>query len=122
MKDLFELNLQLYRMCWEAWEMQAAAWTTVAMRLPHLADMAAHPGAPPSRETRKMVSEKLAAAAEGARQASIASVKLAGDMMTRPMGATSLAVGVLKVAEAAARPAKQRVKANARRLTNRDDT
>jgi hypothetical protein len=116
-KDLFELNVRLYRLWWEAVETQSAAWTTIAMRLPHLAQQGLRPGRPPSRETQKMVAEKVAAAAEGAREASIASARLAGKMLTRPLRATELAVDVLKVAEAAARPAKQRVKANAARLT-----
>jgi hypothetical protein len=120
-KDLFELNVRLYRLCWETWEVQAAAWTTIAMRLPHVAEFVAHPGDAPSRETQKMVAEKVVAAAEGARDASIVTARLAGKMMTRPVRMTELVVDVLKVAEAAARPAKQRVKANAARLTRRDD-
>ncbi len=116
MKDLFELNARIYRLWWEAVETQSAAWTTIAMRLPHLAKEGLRPGRPPSRETQKMVAEKVVAAAEGAREASIASARIAGKMMMRPVGATEFAVDVLNVAEAAARPARQRVKANAARL------
>jgi len=119
-KDLFELNVRLYRLCWETWEVQAAVWTTVAMRLPHMAEFVTHPGDAPSRETQKMVAEKVVAVAEGVRDASIVTARLAGKILTQPVRATEFAVDVLKVAEAAARPAKQRVKANARRLTNRD--
>ena len=81
MKDLFELNVRLYRLCWETWEVQAAVWTTVAMRLPHMAEFVTHPGDAPSRETQKMVAEKVVAVAEGARDASIVTARLAGGPM-----------------------------------------
>lgn len=116
MKELMDLNLRMYRLWWEAVEVQSAAWTTIAMRLPHLAD-ALRPGALPSPETQTMIAEKVIAVAQGAHNASIVTAHLAGKMMQRPMGATEIAASVLKVAEAAAQPAKERVKANAARLT-----
>lgn len=120
MKDLLDLNMRIYRLWWESVEANSAAWTTIAMRLPHLAE-SLQPGATPSHETQTMIAEKVIAIAQGARDASLVTAHLAGKMLQGPIGPTEMAVNMLKVAEAATRPANRRVRANAERLTRKKD-
>ena len=78
------------------------------------------PGEPmeKTREAQRMVAEKLDAAMQGALAAQAA---WAAFMMKAAVGgvrtATDLSIELFEVAEAAARPARVKVRANARRLT-----
>jgi hypothetical protein len=79
------------------------------------------PGGTPSekmREAHRMVQEKIDAAVEGAFAAQVAwgalMVKAAFGGVRNPQ---DLSVGLARVAEAAAKPARRKVRANARRLT-----
>ena len=116
MVGLFELQAKMVRMFADQSRNGLAAWTTIAMRMPEFAAETAA-GRPPSAETQRMVSEKLAAAAQGAIDGGMAGARLAGRMMAGRVDATALASGMLDVAEAAGRPAQRKVRANARRLT-----
>ena len=89
-------------------ETAMATAAVLAWRLPMLWAMAWHPTPKRRAEALRMVTEKSAAAAEGIAaawsQAALAGVRIMGD---NPME---------KVAEAALKPARRRVRANARRL------
>jgi hypothetical protein len=113
MKDFARLSSKAWRLWFDTMQAGAAALTTVAMRLPMLAVDGAK-----SPEATRMVNEKLAAAAEGAVKASIVGAGLAGRGMTG-VGPVAAASGALSIADAMARPARRRVKANAKRLTKR---
>ena len=92
MKSIIELQSRAYKMWLDHAANGMAAWTTIALRMPDLAAESMN-GKPPSAETRRMVAEKLDAAA--------------------------LATGMIDVAEAAGKHAQRKVRANARRLANR---
>lgn len=87
----------------------AATFTTLAVRVPQLmtASMSA-------AEYQRMVLEKVAAAAEGLAAGAAAAVKIGAGRRSRSPG--HLLDAGLTVAEAMSRPARKRVKANARRL------
>ncbi len=88
-----------------------ATVVTLSVRLPQIAA-----GTMTRSEAGRMVGEKLAAAAEGTAAAATAALRV-----SRRRGRAStplrLAQDMIEVAEAASRPARRRVKANARRLT-----
>jgi hypothetical protein len=107
------LSARAWRLWFETMQAGTAAFTTVALRLPMLAKHGAK-----SPEATRMVNEKIAATAEGALKASVAGAALAGRAMTG-IGPVAAASGVLSIAETMARPARRRVKANAKRLTKR---
>ena len=93
------------------------AAVTIHARLPVMARAAGNPGRVPV-EVQDMVSEKVSAALQGALSGSMAlgqfwSRALTGRIRT-PMEAMQ---GIANVADAAMRPARIRVRANARRLT-----
>jgi hypothetical protein len=108
-KDLTELAMAGTRWWLDAWTAQANAMTTIALRLPIvMAD-------PHGHEARRMVSEKVVAAGQGG----FAAAAKAGEaMMAAAAGAGPVASAraMLAVVEAASRPAKHRVRKNARRL------
>lgn len=116
MKSYFDLQAKAFQMMLQQSQNGLAAWTTIAMRMPALAaeSMSGHP---PSAETRRMVSEKVAAAAQGALNGALESTKLASRIMTGRADAATLAAGLLDVAEAMGKPAQRKVRANAKRLT-----
>lgn len=112
----------LARMSFDAMQAAQDAAVTISARLPDLAAAARSPAAPPSAEVLRMVSEKTEAAMQGAVAASLAM----GQLWTRalfggvrtPLDAMH---GLAGVADAAMRPARVRVRANAKRLTRRPD-
>ena len=118
MDGLFELQARVFNLMADQSRNGVAAWTTIAMRMPDLATEAAS-GRPPSAATRRMVGEKLAAAAQGAMDGAMAGARFAGRMMTGRVDAAAIAAGMMDIAEAAALPAQRKVRANARRLTRR---
>ena len=96
------------------------AAVTIAARLPMIAKASRKPAAPPPAEMQRMVSEKAEAAMQGAFAASMAMGKLwtramFGGLRT-PM---DVAQGLASVADAAMKPARQRVRANAKRLSGK---
>jgi hypothetical protein len=108
MKDWTRLTNRTFRIWLDTMQAGAAAWTTVAMRLPMLTAKGAS-----SPEASRMVEEKVAAVTEGAMKASLTGAALVG----RAMGPLAVASGAVSIADALARPARRRVKANAKRLT-----
>ena len=118
MKSIIELQSRSCKMWLDHAANGMAAWSTIALRMPDLAAESMN-GKPPSAETRRMVSEKLDAAARGAMDGAFASAKLATRMMGGRMDAATLATGMIDVAEAAGRHAQRKVRANARRLARR---
>ncbi len=103
MTQLATLQTRLLRQWWNNVEAGANAWMTIALRLPLLASQ---DPTRPSAEAQRMVREKIAALAEG----SLA----AGLRASRHMGLSPPdAIGVI---DALARPARKRVRANAKRL------
>ena len=118
MQSIIELRSRACKLWLDQAANGLAAWTTIALRMPELA-RDGMTGKPPSAETRRMVSEKLDAAARGARDGALAGARLAARMMGGRMDAASLATGMIDVAEAAGKPAQRMVRANARRLARR---
>lgn len=102
-----------------AWQTSLAAATTIAARTPILFT-AAFTGSPKAvRESRRMVTEKAAAVAEGAMAASQAWGALWLQMATGFARPSQLARGLTSVMNAAVAPAQRTCKANARRLSRR---
>ena len=116
MNGLFALQSKMFGLMLNQSQNSLAAWTTIAMRMPDLAAEGLA-GRPPSAETRRMVQEKLNAAAQGAMNGAMESARLATRMMGGRMDAAGLASGMLDVANAAGLPAQRKVRANAKRLT-----
>ena len=88
-----------------------ATATTLSVRVPQLML-----GSMSQAESRRMVTEKVAAAAEGFVAGSTATVRIMSKRMTRPAPSEAFQ-DVMEIAEAATRPARCRVKRNAVRLT-----
>jgi hypothetical protein len=94
------------------------AAVTIAARTPALMSQGFNPTAESARETRRMVQEKIDATCEGAVAAQLA---WASFFLKASFGgirnASDLSLGLADVAEAAIRPARRKVRANAKRLT-----
>ena len=94
------------------------AAVTIAARTPALLSQGFNPTAESARESRRMVQEKIDAIYEGAAAAQFA---WASFLLKASFGgirnASDLSLGLADVAEAAIRPARRKVRANARRLT-----
>jgi hypothetical protein len=94
------------------------AAVTIAARTPALLSQSFNPTAESARETQRMVQEKIEAIYEGAAAAQFAWASL---MMKAAFGGvrspSDLSLGLAGVAEAALRPARRKVRANAKRLT-----
>jgi hypothetical protein len=94
------------------------AAVTIAARTPGLWSHGFNPTADSVRETQRMVQEKFDAALEGAAAAQFAWASL---FLKASFGgirnADELSLGLAGVAEAAMRPARRKVRANAKRLT-----
>ncbi len=88
-----------------------ATATTLSVRVPHL--MA---GSMTEAESRRMVGEKVSAAAEGFVAGSVVAARIASKRLARPAPHRAFE-DLLEIAEATARPARRRVKSNAVRLT-----
>jgi hypothetical protein len=91
---------------------------TIAARTPGLLGQGFNPTAENARETQRMIQEKFDAAYEGFTAAQFAWASL---WLKASFGgirnADDLSFGLAGVAEAAMRPARRKVRANARRLT-----
>jgi len=98
----------------------ADAAVTIAARTPGLMMHAINPTPAGARETHRMIQEKLDAVYEGATAAQFAWATL---MMKAAFGgirnASDLSLGMSGVAAAAMRPARLKVRANAKRLSGR---
>ena len=118
MNDILAFQNRAFRLWFDTVQASADAVTTVAMRLPLMAasQMA---GEGPTREDRRMVSEKVDAMMEGALDSARTGGELAWQAMTGQLNAARFAHGMVAVADAAQRPARHRVNANALRLTGR---
>jgi hypothetical protein len=112
------LNKRTLHMAAAAMQAGADAAVTIAARTPGLFMHGFNPTAESARETHRMVQEKIDAAVEGAAAAQSAWTSL---MVKACFGgirdAGALSLGMAGVAEAAMRPARRKVRANARRLT-----
>ncbi len=105
---------------WSAAASAQAAGVTIALRTPILMQAALDPFAwPARREAVRAATEKWEAGVEGALAASFASARLWADMVTRPGDMRALADGIGKVQKAALRPARIRVRGNAKRLSRK---
>ncbi len=96
------------------------AAVTIAMRLPILASAVTFPTASSTAEIRRAVDEKVSSAVEGTLAMSRAWHGLWWDMMLGRTDAHALPRKLLAIAERGAKPARRRVRANARRLTGND--
>ncbi|WP_158814287.1 hypothetical protein [Methylocapsa sp. S129] len=94
------------------------AAVTIAARTPGLLNQSFNPTAESVRETQRMFQEKVDAVYEGAAAAQFA---WASFFLKASFGgirnASDLSLGLADVAEAAIRPARRKVRANAKRLT-----
>jgi hypothetical protein len=119
MKDLFALQNRLMRTCLEAIELQAAVFATISARLPLIAAAATGFGTRRARrETQVMVTEKLEAASKGVELGAIETAKATLKVLTGDAHPVAMAGHMIDVAAAATRPARHKVRANARRLTH----
>src|ERR1700683_82057 len=94
------------------------AAVTIAARTSGLLSQGFSPTAESARETQRMIQEKVDAAYEGAAAAQFA---WASFLLKASFGgirnASDFSLGMAGVAEAAMRPARRKVRANAKRLT-----
>ncbi len=103
---------------WSASASAQAAGVTIALRWPILMQAAFDPFAwPARREAMRAVTEKWEAAVEGSMAAWAASASLASALVLSPGDARKLTHGLAAVSSAAMRPARKRVRGNARRLS-----
>jgi hypothetical protein len=118
MSDLFVLQNRLIRTWFELIEVYIATVATVSARMPIIAAAASGFGDKRAhRETQVMVAEKLRAASEGAEAGALESAKVALRVLTGQNHPVAVAGHMIDVAAAATRPARRKVRANARRLT-----
>jgi hypothetical protein len=115
MHDLFEFNRRLLQFWSDMARAQTDAVLTIACRMPELARNGNRIG-PPSAEMQRMVSEKVAAYQEGAMAAGAAAIAGSAAATKGPVAAAGL---MLEVTKAATKPARRRVRANAKRLSRR---
>lgn len=116
MNDILALQNRTIRFWFDTVQASADAMTTVAMRLPLMAASQLS-GEGPTREDKRMVSEKVDAAMEGALDSALAGGDLLRRAMFGQLNPALFAHGMVAIADAAHRPARRRVKANALRLT-----
>ena|SRR5665213_676895 len=97
------------------------AGITLSYRLPILAAASLTPrgASHHARELNRMVTEKAAAAAEGAFGVQMEMLRLAGGAMLRPLDFAAAAQAPAALVEAALKPGMRKVKANSRRLSRR---
>jgi hypothetical protein len=112
------VNKRTLHIASSAMQAGADAAVTIAARTPGLLMQGVNPTAEGAREARRMVQEKIDAFVEGAAAAQFAWASL---MVKACFGGirnpSDLSLGMSGVAEAAMRPARRKVRANARRLT-----
>jgi hypothetical protein len=120
MKDYFALHGRLMRAGLEMFEVQAAAMATISARLPMLAATATGLGSKRQhRETQVMVAEKLKAASEGAGLGAMETARVTMKVLFGDAHPAAVAGHMMDVAAAATRPARRKVRANAKRLTGK---
>lgn len=113
-----EASQQMATAFWAAASSTQAAGVTIALRLPILLQAAFDPFAwPARREAERAATEKWEAAFEGAMAAWSASAALWRDLIIRPGDVSAMTRGLAAVSAAALRPARRRVRGNARRLS-----
>jgi hypothetical protein len=118
MSELLALQSRMIRSWFEFLEIYLASVATISARMPIIAAAATGFGDPQAqRETRVMVAEKLRAASQGAEAGALESAKAALKVMTGQNHPVAMAGHMMDVAAAATRPARYKVRANARRLT-----
>jgi hypothetical protein len=93
------------------------AATTIAMRVPILVSALVSPTAANTAEARRALDEKVGAAIDGSIAMAFCWQRLFWDMAFGRAGVHSLPGKLLAIAESGARPARRRVRANAKRLT-----
>ncbi|WP_298353304.1 hypothetical protein [Rhodoblastus sp.] len=118
MTDFCEFQFRLWRAWLEFIEVYFATVATISARLPIIAQTATGLGDHDARrEARTMVTEKWRAAAAGAEAGALETAKAALKVMTGQTHPVAVAGHMMDVADAATRPARRKVRANARRLT-----
>lgn len=118
MTEILVLQSRMVRSWFEFFEVYLATCATISARLPIIAAAASGFGDPKAhRETRVMVTEKLRAASQGAEAGALETAKAALKVMTGQTHPVAMAGHMMDVAAAATRPARRKVRANARRLT-----
>jgi len=118
MHDLFSLQKRLFHTSLEAFEIQSAAFTTISARLPMIAAAASGFGTQrEQREAQVMVTEKLKAASEGLGLGALETAKATMKVLSGAADPLAMAGHMIDVAAAATRPARRKVRANARRLS-----
>ena len=91
---------------------------TIAARTPGLLSLGFNPTVESARETQRMIQEKIDAVYEGAAAAQFAWTSFLLKVSFGQMrDANDFSLGLADVAEAAVRPARRKVRANAKRLT-----
>ncbi len=117
MTDFWELQFRLSRSWFEFIEVYFATVATISARLPIIAQASTGFGDHDARrEARTMVTEKWRAAAAGAEAGALETAKAALKVMTGQTHPVAVAGHMMDVADAATRPARRKVRANARRL------
>lgn len=117
MEPFFKFQSTALRMWFAHTETAVDSWATISMRLPVLLNDGLR--GQMSRETQGMVSEKVIATTEGAIDASHAGARLALNFWTGRLKSEDVPGRLMNIIEAAGKPARVKVRANARRLTGR---
>jgi hypothetical protein len=118
MTDFLDLQIRF----WSAWrellDVYSATVATISARLPIIASAATGLGDRDARrETQAMAAEKWRAAAEGAEAGALEAGKAALKVMSGQTHPIAIAGHMMDVAAAATRPARHKVRDNARRLS-----
>ena len=120
MKNLFALQDRLIRSWFQAWEVQAATFSTIYARMPMIVAAASGFGDIHDRnETEVMVTEKLRAAQEGAHAGALETAKMTWRVLSGDSHPVAMAGHMMDVADATTGPAHRKVLANAKRLAAR---
>jgi hypothetical protein len=120
MKNLFALQDRLIRTWFQAWEVQAATFSTIYARMPMIVAAATGFGDKHDHhETEVMVTEKLRAAQEGAHAGALETAKMTWRVLNGDSHPVAMAGHMMDVADAATGPAHRKVLANAKRLAAR---
>lgn len=115
-----EASRQMTAAFWSTASSAQQAGVTIALRMPIFVQAAFDPFAWPARdEALRATTEKWEAGFEGAMAAWAASASLWSNLFLRPGDAKALTQGIAAVSHAALRPARKRVRGNARRLSGR---
>lgn len=117
MESFINFQSTALRMWFEQTETAMDSWATISMRLPVLVNDGMR--GKMSRETQGMVSEKVIATTKGAIAAGDAGARLALNFWTGRLGSQDVPGRLMNMFEAASKPARAKVRANARRLTKR---